>query len=313
MVLPRYDVFLSYSHRDAAIVEQVARQLNAIGVTTWIDELEIVGGENIILRIQDGMTNSDYFAAFLSEHFNESLFAREELSAAMMELLSPLGRKIIPVRLDDDPVPTLLAARKYCDFRHSFLTGFDQLARALRIEPNAPRLLVLDEDVTLEFVGDGSVARWTYARIFEMGQPVGSLRELVIHSEVEPTEVSVDTGVARVVRETGFYAIYSDHPEPLTAYAPLRQTIHYELHGVHGDPEDFWFYSLPTSFQTSEILIRFPFARLPESVSVEFEREGMREAGPELLVRDTESHREYATRLQPHHNRYRYLYFTWRW
>jgi TIR domain-containing protein len=308
-----HDLFVSYSRHDAPTVNQVASQLEQLGLRVWLDEVEIVAGDNIVERIQEGIASSRYFVAFLSNHYNRSLFAKEELAVAVMHLLSEGKRAVIPVRLDDDPLPTILLARKYCDFRTSFLTGFKELTQALSIQSETPSRLLLGETVTMNFSREGSLACWDYERDFELGRPVSNLKELSIYADVQPSNVNVKVGRARLERETGLFAIYSDHDKTLPTFQRLRQELHYELTNIYGDPSDEWFYGIPRSSASCHLCIRFPRTRLPAKVSAEFEREGSREDGPEIKVENSRFHQIYTCHLVPHHSRYKSVYFSWTW
>ena len=50
-----YDVFLSHSATDKAIVRAIAHQLRADGLDVWFDEWEIQPGDMIGLKIEQGL------------------------------------------------------------------------------------------------------------------------------------------------------------------------------------------------------------------------------------------------------------------
>lgn len=52
-----YDVFLSYSYRDKALAEDLARQLREAGLRTWYDDFEVIRSESQPFQDQVAQTN----------------------------------------------------------------------------------------------------------------------------------------------------------------------------------------------------------------------------------------------------------------
>ena len=53
-----YDVFLSHSSKDKAVVRAVAERLRKDGVRVWFDEWEIKAGDSIPAKIEEGLEKS---------------------------------------------------------------------------------------------------------------------------------------------------------------------------------------------------------------------------------------------------------------
>ncbi|GEM_PF-2783227 len=53
-----FDVFLSYSSKDKAVVRAVAERLRADGLRVWLDDWEIRPGHSIPAKIEDGLERS---------------------------------------------------------------------------------------------------------------------------------------------------------------------------------------------------------------------------------------------------------------
>ena len=53
-----YDVFLSHSSKDKAVVRAVAERLRADGVRVWLDDREIRPGDSIPAKIEEGLEHS---------------------------------------------------------------------------------------------------------------------------------------------------------------------------------------------------------------------------------------------------------------
>ena len=55
----QYDVFLSHSSKDKAVVRAVAERLRADGLRVWIDDWEIRPGDSIPAKIETGERKGD--------------------------------------------------------------------------------------------------------------------------------------------------------------------------------------------------------------------------------------------------------------
>jgi len=308
-----WDVFISYSTRDREVVRQVNSDLKRAGLSVWLDEIEIVAGENIVAKIEYGISKSKFFLAFLSRSYGKSAFAREELTSILMTALSAGGNSVIPVRLDNAPIPQLLKARKYCDFRSSYIAGYQELAKALGRTSKLPDFRILHEQVRVRLVPERRLATWDYDRKFEISGRRTELRVLVVHTDVVPTEVWVSPGELQIERVPGFFALNATYDPPLREHTPLRQQIHYELEDVYGDPHDYWFYSIPTSFGSCEITLTFPGHRIPTHIKTEFERDGFRTPGPVLARSTSGSDLVYRCRIEANESEFRQVFFEWDW
>ena len=51
----KYDVFLSHSAKDKAVVRAVAERLREDGLRVWLDDWEIGPGDSISAKIEDGL------------------------------------------------------------------------------------------------------------------------------------------------------------------------------------------------------------------------------------------------------------------
>lgn len=62
----RFDAFLSYSSRDAAIARQLAKSLLHSGIRLWFDEWAIKPGDNIAKAVDEGLEGSRVLILCLS-------------------------------------------------------------------------------------------------------------------------------------------------------------------------------------------------------------------------------------------------------
>jgi hypothetical protein len=77
-------IFLSHTSVDKPFVRQLKQSLFDHGVeNVWIDEAEIMIGDSLIRKIQDGINKSEYFGIVLSPRSINSPWVQRELEQAM--------------------------------------------------------------------------------------------------------------------------------------------------------------------------------------------------------------------------------------
>lgn len=107
-----FDIFVSYSHADAAVVQPLTRFLLPTGATVFRDEDAIAPGTRWELRIAQAIRDCRVLYLFWCCHAGQSAFVRSEVDQALA-----LGKAIVPVRLDDTPLPAALGAFQWVDLR----------------------------------------------------------------------------------------------------------------------------------------------------------------------------------------------------
>jgi hypothetical protein len=58
-------VFISHSHKDKPFAAVLHKALRDAGVEVWIDEMEILPGDNIVKKIDQGLSSSDAIIVLL--------------------------------------------------------------------------------------------------------------------------------------------------------------------------------------------------------------------------------------------------------
>lgn len=143
-----YDVFLSQSPKDKAIVRAVAERLRADGLRVWYYEWELRRGDNIPAKIEEGLEHSRVLMLCMSRHAFGSDWA--QLEAGTFRFRDPLNkqRRFIPLRLDAAPIKGSLAQFLYINWwaRDSEQTS-TKLLEACRppAEPSAAEATVAGE------------------------------------------------------------------------------------------------------------------------------------------------------------------------
>jgi hypothetical protein len=140
----QFDVFLSHSAKDKAVVRELAARLKQDGVRVWLDEEQIKPGDSIPAKIEDGLEHSRVLAcpavAFgrrrmlcMSANAFGSDWAQLACPAVAsqrrrkagtcgrrnLRFRDPLnqGRRFIPLRLDNAPIKGSLAQFLYINWR----------------------------------------------------------------------------------------------------------------------------------------------------------------------------------------------------
>ncbi len=111
--LSEWDVFLSHSSKDKATVRDVAERLRADGIRVWFDEWEILPGDHILARIEDGLEHSRRLVLCMSANAFGSDWA--QLEGGVFRFNDPLNRqrRLVPLRLDESPIKDCLAPFLY--------------------------------------------------------------------------------------------------------------------------------------------------------------------------------------------------------
>jgi hypothetical protein len=111
-----YDVFLSYSSKDKAVVRDIAERLRADSVRVWFDEWELKSGDSIPVKIEEGLESSRLLVLCMSKNMFGSEWAKYE--SYTFRFRDPLNRdrRFIPLRLDEAPIKGGLAQFLYIDW-----------------------------------------------------------------------------------------------------------------------------------------------------------------------------------------------------
>ena len=145
MAVGGWDVFVSYGHEDAEWVRVLAGNLHRAGFEVFLDEWELVGGDRVTGRLEEGIRGSASGVLVVSPHSLSRPWVREEYEALLRQAVQQPGRRLIPVLYADAELPPFLANRLWVDFRGAATTGpeyearLGELVRYLQGRPAADR------------------------------------------------------------------------------------------------------------------------------------------------------------------------------
>ncbi len=103
-----FDLFLSHATPDKEWVLTLAERLEARGLRVFVDSREIVVGDNIVLRLSDGLEKSRYMVLVLSSHTGGRPWVEQEWTSFVAGH-GPLGQ-LLPVKIQAVELPAILAA-----------------------------------------------------------------------------------------------------------------------------------------------------------------------------------------------------------
>lgn len=100
----KYDVFLSHSPKDNAVVRPIAERLRSDGLRVWFDEWEVHPGDSVAAKIEEGLEHSRVLVLCMSANAFGSDWP--QLEASTFRFRDPLNeeRRFIPLRLDEIPM-----------------------------------------------------------------------------------------------------------------------------------------------------------------------------------------------------------------
>lgn len=107
-------IFLSYSHSDEGIVAPIAEAFRKVfgQANVFFDRWAIQPGDSIIGKMDEGLSQCQYFFFFLSQSSLNSKMVELEWQNALVKSIRG-NAKFIPVKIDDCLIPTILIQNLY--------------------------------------------------------------------------------------------------------------------------------------------------------------------------------------------------------
>jgi hypothetical protein len=129
-----YDVFLSHSSKDKAIVRELAERLKADGLRVWFAEWIIKPGDPISLKIQYGIETSRTLVMCMSPDFFKSEWANIEHHSLLFRDPTNKKRRFIPLLIKNCRPPDMIAQFAYIDWRDKSDEKYQELLEACRAD-----------------------------------------------------------------------------------------------------------------------------------------------------------------------------------
>lgn len=118
-------VFISHAKEDKErFVNGFAKKLQQNEIPVWVDDREILLGDNLIEKIfNDGINNSKFIIIIISDISNKKAWVREEIHYSFNKKINS-GATIIPVIIDDCQVPPPLDTLRWIKINN--LENYDE-------------------------------------------------------------------------------------------------------------------------------------------------------------------------------------------
>lgn len=127
--------FMSHNIRDKEVAREIAIFLAAENMNAWFDEWEISAGDSIVEKIESGLQDCSHFLILWSMNSSKSNWVRRELSAALMQAIGDNRLRVIPIVIDDTPLPPLIADLRYVRYEGGTEHDRAEIVRAVANQP----------------------------------------------------------------------------------------------------------------------------------------------------------------------------------
>ena len=125
------NVFISHRGADAGLAEKLSLEIQAAGHSVWLDIWEINIGDQIIEKMNQGLSGSSYVVLCYSS-LGMAPWMNIEWAAALSAQLNGKNVKVLPVRLTGTDAPAILEGTKYADLIKDWKFGVAELLRAIK-------------------------------------------------------------------------------------------------------------------------------------------------------------------------------------
>lgn len=134
------DVFISHASEDKVdFIEPLCKELEKHGVSLWYDKNEILWGDSIVRKINQGLSKSRFAIVAMSTSFIEKNWPSTELEAVLnIETSSGIVR-VLPLLIGTDEETSLIigkypliAGKRYLKFSDGYTTIIEALKQRLK-------------------------------------------------------------------------------------------------------------------------------------------------------------------------------------
>ncbi|MEJ8848209.1 TIR domain-containing protein [Variovorax rhizosphaerae] len=112
----QWNVFLSYRSADRAWVVNLYDVLRRYGHKVFLDQVVLVGGDQLQERLESSLTASQAGVLVWSNHARDSTWVRREYQTMEAATDRKKAFRFVPVRLDASELPSFAALRIFLDF-----------------------------------------------------------------------------------------------------------------------------------------------------------------------------------------------------
>ena len=132
-------IFISHNKKQKSQARLLAMALAEHGESVWFDEWTIRPGESLTGGIEEGLSRSSVFVLLWSKDAAASNWVDTELRAYIRRRVDDKKLRIIPIMMDDTPLPTLVA--DYRGFVAKSSRSIGRIASDICGDPNEAQLV----------------------------------------------------------------------------------------------------------------------------------------------------------------------------
>jgi hypothetical protein len=125
------NVFISHRSADTALAEKLAIEIRMASHTVWLDTWEIAIGDQIVEKMNEGLTGPTYLVLCYSA-LGMAPWMNIEWTSTLARQLNGEGVKILPARLSGNDSPAILAGTKYADLIQNWSQGVADILQAIK-------------------------------------------------------------------------------------------------------------------------------------------------------------------------------------
>lgn len=114
----QYHVFISYSSRWKEWAKELVENLESHKLRVFIDQKDLRPGDQLANALQVGLERSRGAVVLLTRAWLESGWCQEEATVLLKRAVEEKHFRLIPLLLEDVPLPPMWAGRLYLDFRN---------------------------------------------------------------------------------------------------------------------------------------------------------------------------------------------------
>lgn len=130
-----HGIFLSHTSEDKPFVRELKSRLEDQGVEdVWLDEAEIMIGDSLIKKIEEGLKKTKYIGVILSPRSIKSPWVEKELEIAINREILTGEVVVLPLLYEKCELPAFLMGKMYADFTSpaAYGEGVTNLLRRLK-------------------------------------------------------------------------------------------------------------------------------------------------------------------------------------
>ncbi len=124
-------LFISHASADRAFALRLAHSLEQLGHRVWVDVQKIEIGDLIPREVAGAVERAEYVIVVLSKSSVASSWSEQEWYAKYWDEVVTRRTMVLPVVIEECPIPLFLRPKRHADFRSDYALGLAQLAIVL--------------------------------------------------------------------------------------------------------------------------------------------------------------------------------------